>query len=149
MRASTPQDVAEVLGDATAVTILCHVRPDPDTIGSGLALALGLSRRGVDVEVSFPGSEKLPRSLTALAGADLVVPAGEVVGHPVVVSVDVATLGRLGDLGAVFERAEHNIVIDDKNIGHVVSGRAHGVGRAGGGGRQSAHHGVASTQRPA
>ncbi|HMS76812.1 bifunctional oligoribonuclease/PAP phosphatase NrnA [Gordonia sp. (in: high G+C Gram-positive bacteria)] len=112
MRASTPQDVAEVLGDATAVTILCHVRPDPDTIGSGLALALGLSRRGVDVEVSFPGSEKLPRSLTALAGADLVVPAGEVVGHPVVVSVDAATLGRLGDLGAVFERAEHNIVID-------------------------------------
>ena len=40
------------------------------------------------------------------------VPAGEVVGHPVVVSVDAATLGRLGDLGAVFERAEHNIVID-------------------------------------
>lgn len=112
MNSASPQDIAQVLGDATAVTILCHVRPDPDTIGSGLALALGLSRRGVDVEVSFPGAETLPRSLTALAGAELVVPAGEVVGHPVVVSVDAATLGRLGDLGAVFERADHNIVID-------------------------------------
>ncbi|MBD0020975.1 bifunctional oligoribonuclease/PAP phosphatase NrnA [Gordonia pseudamarae] len=118
MNRCTPQHVAQVLGDAPAVTILCHVRPDPDTIGSGLALGLGLSRRGAEVEVSFPGKETLPQTLTALPGAGLVVPADEVIGHPVVVSVDAATLGRLGDLGAVFERAERSVVVDH----HVSNG---------------------------
>ncbi|NED67430.1 bifunctional oligoribonuclease/PAP phosphatase NrnA, partial [Streptomyces sp. SID10244] len=36
MTASTSAAVARELTDVPAVTILCHVRPDADTIGSGL-----------------------------------------------------------------------------------------------------------------
>ena len=33
--------------------MVCHVYPDADTIGAGLALAMVLDRRGKPVEVSF------------------------------------------------------------------------------------------------
>ena len=38
MTAATSTAVAGALTGVSAVTILCHVRPDADTIGSGLAL---------------------------------------------------------------------------------------------------------------
>nr|WP_223205036.1 bifunctional oligoribonuclease/PAP phosphatase NrnA [Gordonia jinghuaiqii] len=100
------------MASATAVTICCHVRPDADTIGSGLALGLALDRRGVDVEVSYPGAEQLPASLAGLPGSKLLCAPAQVVGHPLVVAVDAATLGRLETLGETFSRAETSITID-------------------------------------
>ena len=41
------------LASARSVTVLCHIQPDADTLGSGLALAAVLDRRGVPVQVSF------------------------------------------------------------------------------------------------
>ncbi|WAC55145.1 DHH family phosphoesterase [Gordonia sp. SL306] len=112
MTASTSAAVARELTDAPAVTILCHVRPDADTIGSGLALGLALDRQGVDVEVAFPDTVALPSTLAGLPGSTLLVAAQEVVGHPVVVSVDAASLGRLDSLAAVFTAAERSMTID-------------------------------------
>ena len=68
MSSSSSAAIAATLASATAVTICCHVRPDADTIGSGLALGMALDRRGVDVEVSYPGTEQLPASLAGLPG---------------------------------------------------------------------------------
>nr|WP_237421715.1 bifunctional oligoribonuclease/PAP phosphatase NrnA [Gordonia sp. SID5947] len=98
--------------DVPAVTILCHVRPDADTIGSGLALGMALERQGVDVEVAFPDTVALPTTLAGLPGSTLLVSAHEVVGHPVVVSVDAASLGRLDSLATVFTAAERSMTID-------------------------------------
>ncbi len=56
--------VAEVLESAHTVTILCHVQPDADTIGSGLALGLVLERRGgISVQVAFSRPSALPESM--------------------------------------------------------------------------------------
>ena len=44
---------AEVLSAAATVAVVCHVYPDADTIGAGLALALVLDRCGKAVQVSF------------------------------------------------------------------------------------------------
>src|SRR4051812_26147339 len=44
---------AKVLDAAATIAVLCHVHPDADTIGAGLALALVLDRCGKSVEVSF------------------------------------------------------------------------------------------------
>lgn len=52
--------VAEVLESAHTVTILCHVQPDADTIGSGLALGLVLERRGISVQVAFSRPSRCP-----------------------------------------------------------------------------------------
>ncbi|MDL9936304.1 DHH family phosphoesterase [Gordonia sp. ABSL1-1] len=112
MNATTPASVADVLAASRAVTILCHVRPDADTIGSGLALGLALDRRGVDVEVAFPGDDRLPGTLGMLPGAKLLVHESAVVGHTTVVAVDAATIDRLDRLSAVFERADRTVVID-------------------------------------
>ncbi|MFT3899829.1 MAG: bifunctional oligoribonuclease/PAP phosphatase NrnA [Gordonia sp. (in: high G+C Gram-positive bacteria)] len=122
MTTATAADVAAALRSADAVTILCHVRPDPDTLGSGLALGQALAALGMTVEVAYPGDLSLPAAMAALPGADLLVPAGEVAGHPVAVSVDAATLGRLEELGEVFGRAERRIVID-----HHVSNSGFGT----------------------
>ncbi len=108
----TAAHVAEVLRGADRVTILCHVRPDADTIGSGLGLGLALRRLGIDVEVSFPGDTPLPDGLDGLPGVDLLVASDNVVGHPTVVAVDAATLGRLSCLADQFTAARQSVVID-------------------------------------
>ena len=122
MTTASTAEIAEVLGAASAVTILCHVRPDADTIGSGLALGLALHARGLDVEVAFPGPESLPVALRGLPGARrLLVEPEAVKGHDVSVSVDAAGLDRLGGLATVFDGAATSVVID-----HHASNRGFG-----------------------
>jgi bifunctional oligoribonuclease and PAP phosphatase NrnA len=52
---STTTDLAraaDLLRAATDVTLLAHVDPDADALGSALALGLALHRRGTPVRVS-------------------------------------------------------------------------------------------------
>ncbi|NMN99834.1 bifunctional oligoribonuclease/PAP phosphatase NrnA [Gordonia sp. TBRC 11910] len=118
----TAHVIADALRDAGAVTILCHVRPDADTIGSGLALGIALTRLGVDVEVSFPGETPLPGALRGLPGVELLVAQPDVVGHDTVVAVDAASIGRLTCLASYFNDATRSIVID-----HHVSNTGFGT----------------------
>ena len=62
-----------VLSAARTVLVVCHVFPDADTIGAGLALAQVLDRIGKDVEVSFAAPAALPDSLQTLPGGHLLV----------------------------------------------------------------------------
>ena len=43
----------DLLSEARSVSVVCHVYPDADTVGAGLALALVLDHAGKDVEVSL------------------------------------------------------------------------------------------------
>ena len=61
---------AELLLAATDVTLLAHVNPDADALGSALALGLALRRRGADVRVSFGSPDDVPASLRGLDTAD-------------------------------------------------------------------------------
>ncbi|WP_072802104.1 DHH family phosphoesterase [Rhodococcoides yunnanense] len=102
-----------LLDTARTVSVLCHVQPDADTIGSGLALAIVLQRRGVAVEVSFGSPDDLPESMNELPGRDLLVPAADVrVGVDLVVSVDAGSRGRLGALADRMDAADASLVID-------------------------------------
>ncbi|MEC3954282.1 bifunctional oligoribonuclease/PAP phosphatase NrnA [Nocardia sp. CDC153] len=112
----TPVDVTpavEVLDAAKSVTILCHVQPDADTIGSGLALAQVLRRRGVPVVVSFAEPAELPVSMRSLPGTELLVRADQVPrAVDVLVSVDCGSVGRLGALRDRIDGAATTLVID-------------------------------------
>jgi len=67
------QQVADLLDAAATVSVVCHVYPDADTIGAGLALALVLDHAGKAVEVSFAAPAELPESLQSLPGGHLLV----------------------------------------------------------------------------
>ncbi|WP_020110261.1 DHH family phosphoesterase [Rhodococcus sp. 114MFTsu3.1] len=102
-----------LLDTAQSVTVLCHVHPDADTIGSGLALALVLHRRGVPVQVSFAVPDTLPESMNELPGCELLVPSDQVRSQvDLVVTVDAGSRGRLGSLASRIDSARASLVID-------------------------------------
>lgn len=87
----------EVLSAARTVLIVCHVFPDADTIGAGLALAQVLDRIGKDVQVSFAAPAMLPESLQTLPGGRLLVAPQEVYEDvDLLVTVDIPSVNRLG-----------------------------------------------------
>ncbi|QDQ99244.1 bifunctional oligoribonuclease/PAP phosphatase NrnA [Tomitella fengzijianii] len=102
-----------MLRGAASVTVLSHINPDADTIGSALALALALERAGTPVRVSFPAPHQLPRSLRLLPGRHLLCPPEEVpADSEVAVAVDCSSSDRLGELAGVLDAAGTALVVD-------------------------------------
>ncbi|MDN2499914.1 bifunctional oligoribonuclease/PAP phosphatase NrnA [Nocardia nova] len=108
-----PAAAVEVLAAARSVTVLCHVQPDADTVGSGLALAQVLHRRGVPVQVSFAEPAELPASMRSLPGVEFLVPPEQVAERvDLLVTVDCGSVGRLGALADRIDGAATTVVID-------------------------------------
>ncbi|MGA4789178.1 DHH family phosphoesterase [Nocardia sp. AB354] len=108
-----PAAAVEVLAAARSVTVLCHVQPDADTVGSGLALAQVLHRRGVPVQVSFAEPAELPASMRSLPGVEFLVPPAQVAERvDLLVTVDCGSVGRLGALADRIDGAATTVVID-------------------------------------
>ena len=107
------QAAADVLSEAADVTLLAHVQPDADSLGSALALGIALRRRGAVVRVAFATPDEMPDTLRAFDVLGLVVPASAVPAAPdVVVACDAAEPARLGPLAAAFDAARVSIMID-------------------------------------
>lgn len=114
---------AELLSAAATVAVVCHVDPDADTVGAGLALALVLDRCGTRVQVGFAAPATLPESLRSL-------PGGQLLAHPdavcrdaaLVVTVDISSPDRLGGLRDLAEPGRELLVID-----HHTSNRLFGT----------------------
>ncbi len=104
---------ADLLGAATDVTLLAHVNPDADALGSALALGLALRRRGTAVRVSFGHPAEVPESLRVLDPAGLVVPASEVPAAPeLLVALDAGSAARLGALADRVPASGAVLVVD-------------------------------------
>jgi bifunctional oligoribonuclease and PAP phosphatase NrnA len=104
---------AELLSAATTIAVICHVHPDADTIGAGLALATVLDRCDKQVEVSFATPETLPESLRSLPGCHLLVsPDAMRRDVDLVVTVDVPSAKRLGGLIDLAGPGRQLLVID-------------------------------------
>ncbi len=105
---------AEVLRGAPDVVLVCHVNPDPDALGSMLALADHLERSGSRTVCSVPNEPvDLPRWAAMLPGSDRIVEPREVPSSPaVMVTCDCASLDRLAVLTPVAGRATELIWID-------------------------------------
>src|SRR5207237_1151975 len=123
---------AAVLADARDVTLLSHVNPDADSLGSALALGIALRRRGAAVRVAFASPPRMPETLRAdadvarclyaglvtdtrgfrTAGADAHRLAAELIDagvdpEPLVRPImDTHPFGWLSALGAALARAE-------------------------------------------
>jgi phosphoesterase RecJ-like protein len=104
---------AQLLDTAGSVSVVCHVYPDADTIGAGLALALVLEGLGKQVEVGFATPAVLPDSLQSLPGGHLLVEPDSMRGDSdLVVTVDIPSINRLGALRALADSAGRVLVID-------------------------------------
>lgn len=103
---------AALLG-AREVTLLAHVSPDADALGSALALGIALHRRGATVRVSFATPAAVPESLAPLDVLGLVVPAARVPRAPeLLVCCDAAEPARLGTLADRLGTAGTTVMID-------------------------------------
>jgi phosphoesterase RecJ-like protein len=104
---------AALLADADDVTLLAHVGPDADSLGSALALGSALHRRGARVRVSFGAPDRAPDTLRVLDVHNLVVPAAQVPGAPpLLVTCDVAEPSRLGPLVDRLDTAATTVMLD-------------------------------------
>ena len=103
---------AELLMQKDNITLLCHRRPDGDTVGSAFALYYALKELGKEVRVLC--ADALPKQYDYLYGD---YTPSRVLDWPVeyVVTVDVATAGMLGGLE---EKYGHMV---DLCIDHHVS----------------------------
>jgi phosphoesterase RecJ-like protein len=104
----------EALRTTPDATLVCHVAPDGDALGSMLALARGLRSRGCDVTCTW-GDEpwRPPASYEWLPDLDRAVPPAQVGTEPsVLVILDTASRDRLGVLGNLLDKAGTTVVID-------------------------------------
>jgi len=104
----------QILERARTATLVCHVAPDGDALGSMLALARVLRSRGTAVTCTW-GDESwsVPASYAWLPDIGCVVsPAQVPLGPDVMVVLDTASRDRLGVLGPVADSAGELVVID-------------------------------------
>jgi phosphoesterase RecJ-like protein len=122
---------ASLLCEATDVTLLAHVRPDADALGSALALGQVLARRGATVRVSFAEPARTPESLRGLdPGGMVVAPTALPESEPLLIAMDSASPARLGSLGdrvAATKQAGGRVLVVDHHASNTYYGTDHVV----------------------
>ena len=104
----------ELLRQAPDVTLVCHVAPDGDALGSMLALARALRDRGATTTCTW-GDERwnVPAPYSWLPDLDTVISPRLVPSNPsLLVVLDTASRDRLGVLGTLPEQAGGVVVVD-------------------------------------
>ncbi|HET9875657.1 MAG TPA: bifunctional oligoribonuclease/PAP phosphatase NrnA [Mycobacterium sp.] len=102
-----------LLSAAGTVAVACHVHPDADTIGAGLALASVLNGCGKAVQVSFADPATLPQSLRSLPGGELLVGPDTIRRDAdLAITVDIPSVDRLGGLRGLAGPGRELLVID-------------------------------------
>lgn len=123
-----------LLRSATDVTLLAHVSPDADALGSALALGLALHRRGVTARVSFGAPDQVPEALRRLDTAGLLVPATDLPrAAGLLVALDCGSQDRLGRLAGLVEatvEAGGAVLVVDHHAANTRFGTHHVVDEA-------------------
>ncbi|WP_461145370.1 DHH family phosphoesterase [Salinifilum aidingensis] len=122
---------ARVLRGASDVTLLGHLNPDADALGSALALAGALQAPHRTVRVSFDAVNELAPALLALDTDGVVVPAEQVpAAPPTLVVCDTGAehrLGALADRVRATRETGGDVLVIDHHAGNAVHGTVHVV----------------------
>lgn len=111
MTAEAKAAILKTLRAGRRFLVILHVFPDGDSIGSSIALALGLRQLGKEAVVT--GEHPIPATYDFLPGTDLFVPPGEVRGtFDAAVMIDCGDLERAGNAAALLAQAGPVINID-------------------------------------
>lgn len=101
---------------AEKISVVAHIKPDADAIGSACALAFGLEKLGKDVQVYI--GQPLPHSanMRTIPGVDRIHYGAPLPDDGLVVTVDCASADRTGSLmPAILKDPLRVIVIDHHN----------------------------------
>ena len=109
-------DLALKLLNEKRVAIICHIRPDGDTLGSGLAVKLAFDKLGIQADVVC--DDTVPSRFFFLKEASLVKKnlSGE---YSALLAIDCADISRLGSLSDAFNKHKNTYSIDH----HVSNNR--------------------------
>ncbi len=91
------EQAGELVAGAHTITILTHVNPDGDAIGSMLGLAHGLRRIGKTITAVVDGG--VPHDLQFLPGAGAVRPLLDGTVSDLIIAVDCGDESRMGQVG--------------------------------------------------
>lgn len=107
----TLDGVIEAIRAAKTVAIVCHISPDGDTVGSALAMRLGLLEMGKTVALYC--QDKIPEALSFLPGAGLFrMPETADEPFDLLLCLDVSDEKRMGRCNALLAKAAHTAQID-------------------------------------
>ncbi len=102
--------IASYLQEEDDYTIICHVSPDGDTLGSGLALYGALKKLHKRVQIVC--QDALPHIYAFLPLSDALKHAEDAAQTRNAISIDCAAPDRLGAASALFQGAAHTLNID-------------------------------------
>jgi phosphoesterase RecJ-like protein len=104
-------DIGRVLRDNQRITVMSHVRPDGDALGSQLALGLSLRALGKDVRI-WNADGMLEKYSFLPAAASVTKPPAEPEDFDVAIALDTAIQNRLGTALPAIKSAKVWINID-------------------------------------
>ncbi|HVE45199.1 MAG TPA: bifunctional oligoribonuclease/PAP phosphatase NrnA [Acidimicrobiales bacterium] len=108
-----------LLHQAERPALACHVHPDGDALGSMLAMHLLCESQGKSPVSSFPSPFTVAPHYRFLPGLDRLTPPDEFPEHPdLLVTFDVGTLARMGDLQRSVHGAKEVAVLDHHADNH-------------------------------
>lgn len=113
-------EISEQLKKAKKIAVFCHVRPDGDALGSGLALTNALNNAGKRAYMVC--EEAPPEKFNFLAAIKEVKTGLPDCNFDTLISVDCADLTRLGAFSKVYAKFAGTTV----NIDHHVSNEGYG-----------------------
>lgn len=103
--------IASVLNNSVEIAILPHISADGDALGSCLAIAMALQKKGKKVTVVL--EEDIPYTYSFLPGINLTeVFTDKIKNYDTVMALDTGDTGRLGNRLDIFESARMTINID-------------------------------------
>ena len=112
MRTMRPLEaVMEAIRAAKKIALVCHVSPDGDTVGSALAMRLGLME--MDKQVTLFCQDKIPDVLSFLPGADgFCMPEAAEECFDLLLCLDVSDEKRMGRCSSLLAKAAHTAQVD-------------------------------------
>ncbi|MDR0840623.1 MAG: DHH family phosphoesterase [Christensenellaceae bacterium] len=110
LRQAELQNIQAFIAGQTAFTVIAHIAPDGDTLGSSLALLCLL--RGLHKQAEVVCAEPVPQVYACLPFAGGVKLPRDAAAYPAVISVDCADMARMGDALALFQKAAVTCNID-------------------------------------
>ncbi len=114
------QHIAGLIKEKDGFTVITHVSPDGDALGSSLALYAALLQMGKHAQVVC--QDEVPRAYRFLPRAEAVLLPENALQTEYAISVDCADKQRLGTAAALFDAAKETANIDHHgtNIGFAV-----------------------------
>lgn len=100
--------IKEKINEATSIAILCHIRPDGDTLGSALSLK-NVMQKTRDCAVYC--DDIIPKKFDFLKGFHE-IKSGEIGRHDLLICVDCSDLNRLGRYSSAVKYHDNTINID-------------------------------------